>query len=110
MEDDNTTVENFEAILLTIDDVIHNGALETLRGNEPKISRNWREIIALSAKDYVPNEEIRKHLDDKDVILELKLLFQNSMKFCAHPSLIDFQSNLHDFNRFLQIKNGDNEE
>ncbi|WP_409346943.1 hypothetical protein [Paenibacillus sp. MBLB4367] len=104
LEKKTVSTENFEAILLTIDDTTRFGSIEVLKGNDPKAASNWRDIIALVAKDYVPPMQIRSHLDDVALLTEITFLFHNMIEFCSHPDRETFVTRLYDFNRFLQMK------
>lgn len=101
----NISSQSFEAILLTIDEVTTvNGAVEVLNGNVARKSKNWRDIISLSAKDFVPHSKVREHLNDKVVLKEIKTLFQYAIMYCADPDREKFSDRLHVFNSFLEIK------
>lgn len=105
LEGTQPKAEYFEAYLHAIDEISLNGAIEVLKGKEIKEPSNWREFLILSVEKKPLPKNIAQHFKDPDILEEVKRLIYLSITYCADTEKKKFQMKLHDFNRFLNIKN-----
>jgi hypothetical protein len=97
-------IDYFEAYLLTFDELSVNGAVNALHNKKIKMPRTWRQLLLSVTDDRALSPEVVKHLEDEQILLEIKALFYNSIEYCKHESRDQFFTNLYSFNNFLKIR------
>lgn len=104
IKSNNTRVGTFELILLTLDNLSVGGAIDVLKGKDVKRPKNWRGNLSIFITTYIPPENIEDHFQNEIILSEIKKLFKNTIEFCSHKNIGDFEKNLILFNKFLNIK------
>jgi hypothetical protein len=97
-------IDYFEAYLLTFDELSVNGAINALHNKKIKMPRTWRQLLLSVTDDRTLSPEVVKHLEDEQILLEIKALFYNSIEYCKNENRDQFFTNLYSFNNFLKIK------
>jgi hypothetical protein len=96
-------IDSFEAYLITFDELSTNGAINALHKNKVKMPKTWRQLLLKVTEDRTLSPEVIKHLNDEEVLTELKALFYYSIDYCKSENRDDFFRNIHHFNGFLKI-------
>lgn len=97
-------IDYFESYLLTFDELSVNGAINALHNKKIKIPKTWRQLLLSVTEDRTLSPEVVKHLEDEQILSEIKALFYNSIEYCKNENRDQFFTNLYSFNNFLKIK------
>lgn len=97
-------IDYFEAYLLTIDSLTGGGALNTLKKGNVNMPNTWRQLLLSVTSDRPIPPQIVKHIEDEEILKQVKALFYNSITYCQHEHKDNFSANLHTHNNFLKIK------
>jgi hypothetical protein len=97
-------IDYFESYLLTFDELSVNGAINALHSKKIKMPKTWRQLLLSITDDRTLSPEVVKHLEDEQILLEIKALFYNSIEYCKNENRDQFFTNLYSFNNFLKIK------
>lgn len=98
-------IDYFEAYMLTFDELAINGGFDVLQNKNINMPKTWRQLLLKVTEDRPLSPDLIKYLDeDKNILIEIKALFYNSIEHCKGNSKEQFFSNLHTFNSFLKIK------
>ena len=100
----NPKIDYFEAYLLTFDEIGANGANNALHNKTLRHPKSWRQLMINVTDDRPLSVDITGHLEDEQIIIELKSLFYNCIGYCHDENKDHFFSNLYYFNNFLKIK------
>jgi hypothetical protein len=96
-------IESFEAYLITFDELLKDGAMVALHNKKVKMPKSWRELLLTVTGDRALSPEVIKHLDEEEILIELKTLFYYSIEYCKSGNRDNFFDNLRVFNSFLKI-------
>jgi hypothetical protein len=104
VEGKDPKIDYFEAYLLTFDELTVNGANNALNSKQIKMPKTWRQLLLSVTEDRTFSGDITKHLEDEQVLIEIKALFFNCIEHCTDGNKDQFFKNLYSFNNFLKIK------
>ena len=96
-------IESFEAYLITFDELSTNGAMNVLHNNNVRMPKNWRQLLLKVTEDRTLSPEAIKHLEEEEILIEIKALFYYSIEYCKSENRDKFFENLYHFNGFLKI-------
>jgi hypothetical protein len=96
-------IDSFEAYLTTFDELAVNGAINALFSQNIKMPKTWRQILLTVTEDRTFSPDVVKHLNDQEILIEIKALFYNCVEHCKHEDRDQFFNNLYHFNGFLKI-------
>ncbi|WP_157888515.1 hypothetical protein [Cytobacillus oceanisediminis] len=96
-------IDSFESYLLTFDEFTSDGAINALNKKKVNMPTTWRELLIKVTEDRTISPDIMKHLEDEQIIKEVKTMFQLSIKFCSSNNHEQFYNQLYQFNQFLKI-------
>ena len=96
-------LKSFEAYLITFDELSTNGAMNVLHNNNVRMPKNWRQLLLKVTEDRTLSPEAIKHLEEEEILIEIKALFYYSIEYCKSENRDKFFENLHHFNGFLKI-------
>jgi hypothetical protein len=102
-------IESFEAYLITFDELSTKGAINALHNNKIKMPKTWRQLLLKVTEDRTFSPEVVRHLEDEQILIEIKALFYNSIEYCKDENRDDFYRNLYYFNGFLKIASDKND-
>ncbi|MFZ3580429.1 hypothetical protein [Virgibacillus sp. DJP39] len=100
----NPKIDYFEAYLLTFDEFATNGAISALHNKKIHMPTTWRQLLVSTTDDQPLSPDIAVHLQDEQILIQVKALFYNSVGYCKNKNKEQFSSNLYSFNNFLKIK------
>ncbi|WP_096202057.1 hypothetical protein [Bacillus sp. FJAT-45350] len=96
-------IDYFESYLITFDELSTNGAINALHNNKIKMPKTWRQLLLKVTEDRTFSPEVVRHLEDEQILIEIKALFYNSIEYCKDENRDEFHRNLYHFNGFLKI-------
>jgi hypothetical protein len=67
------------------------------------LPKTWRQILLKVTEDRTFSHEVTKHLEDEQILTEIKALFYYSIEHCKDKNRDKFYENLYHFNGFLKI-------
>lgn len=97
-------IDHFEAYLLTFDELSENGAMNALNMKITRTPQTWRQLLISVTNDLTLSSEVVIHLEDEDILREIKALFYNAIEYGKNENRDQFFNNLYHFNHFLKIK------
>jgi hypothetical protein len=103
VEGKDPKIDSFESYLITFDELSTNGAMNALHNKNVKMPKTWRQLLLKVTEDRTLSAEVIKHLEDEEVLTEIKALFYNSIEYCKDENRDKFHRNLYHFNGFLMI-------
>jgi hypothetical protein len=68
--------------LVTFDELSVNGAINALHNKKIKMPKTWRQLLLSVTEDRTLSPEVVKHLEDEQILSEIKALFYNSIEYC----------------------------
>ncbi|MBG9656277.1 hypothetical protein [Cytobacillus firmus] len=96
-------IDYFESYIITFDELELDGGIQALRNRKIKMPKSWRQLLLKVTEDRTLSSEVIQHLEDEEILRELKALFYYSIEFCKDESRDVFHQNLYHFNGFLKI-------
>jgi hypothetical protein len=96
-------IDYFESYLLTFDEFTNDGAINAIHNKKVKMPKTWRQLLLKVTEDRTLSPEVIKHLDDEEILTEIKSLFYYSIEYCKDENKDRFHQNLYHFNRFIKI-------
>ncbi|WP_417898325.1 hypothetical protein ABN702_19240 [Bacillus haimaensis] len=96
-------IESFEAYLITFDELSTNGAMNALHNKNLRMPKTWRQLLLKVTEDRTLSPEVTKHLEEEEILIEIKALFYYSIEYCKSEKKDKFFENLRHFNGFLKI-------
>lgn len=96
-------IDYFESYLVTFDELSITGAINALHNKRVKMPKTWRQLLLKVTEDRTLSPEVIKHLEDEEILTEIKSLFYYSIEYCKDKNRDKFFENLHHFNGFLKI-------
>jgi len=103
VEGKDPKIDYFESYLLTFDELYKNGAMNALNKGVTNIPKTWRQLLLSVTDDRSLSSEVVKHLEDEEILKEMKALFFSSIEYCKHENRELHFRNLYRFNSFLKI-------
>ncbi|WHY86521.1 hypothetical protein QNH39_01080 [Neobacillus novalis] len=97
-------IDYFEAYLITFDELSTNGAMNALHNKKVKMPKSWRRLLLKVTEDRTLSPDVIKHLEDEEVLIEIKALFYHSIEYCKSGNRDQFYQNLYHFNGFIKIR------
>lgn len=96
-------IESFEAYLHTFDELSINGAINAIQNNHVRLPISWRGLLLKVTEDRTLSADVIKHLDDEQILIEIKAMYYNCIEYCKDEKKDRFFNNLHTFNNFIRI-------
>lgn len=96
-------IDSFEAYLITFDELSTNGAMYALHNKKVKMPITWRQLLLKVTEDRTLSPDVIKHLEEEEILLEIKALFYYSIEYSKSENKDKFFENLRHFNGFLKI-------
>ncbi|WP_066070800.1 hypothetical protein [Neobacillus soli] len=97
-------IDYFESYLVTFDELSINGAINALSLEKVKMPKTWRQLLLKVTEDRTLSPEVVKHLENEEILTEIKALFYYSIEYCKNENRDQFYQNLYHFNGFLKIR------
>ncbi|MFL8938997.1 hypothetical protein ACKA06_19620 [Rossellomorea oryzaecorticis] len=97
-------IDYFESYLITFDELTTDGAINALHNKKVKMPKTWRQLLLKVTEDRTLSPEVVKHLEDEQILIEIKALFYQSIEYCKDENRDRFFENLYHFNYFLKIR------
>jgi hypothetical protein len=98
-------IDYFESYLITFDELSVNGGINSLLHKSVKMPKTWRQLLLKVTEDRSLSAEVINHLNDEEILAELKALFYYSIEYCKDDKRDNFYKNLYHFNAFIRIGN-----
>jgi len=103
VEGKDPKIDYFESYLLTFDELYKNGAMNALNMGITKVPKTWRQLLLSVTDDRSLSAEVVEHLEDEEILKEMKALFFSSIEYCKDKNRDLLFRNLYHFNKFLKI-------
>lgn len=102
----NSSLEYFEAYLLTFDEMVPGGTVKIFQSQELEMVSPLQPLMHQMLKNKLLSKENTEHLKMKNVNDEIEALLYNIITYCSASHPKEFAENLHLFNQVLNMKKG----